>query len=142
MPWLSTTLLGLTLAAIAAGLMFHHWRAWRRVRDDAERPEPERRFAWRQFRRRMQTSGMIGLAGLGMLAGQFIRAPLLLVFFWAGVMLLLLWVVLLALADVIATQQHFGAARRQNLSEQTRAQAELRRWLDARPEAAGEEPSE
>ncbi len=126
----STTALGFALLIASGVLMGLHWRGWQAAQATDMEAEEERRFAWRQFRRRMQASGMIGLVGLGMLLGQFLRAPLMIVFFWTAIMLLLVWVVLLALVDALATRQHYGQVRRRNLSDHARAQADLRRQFE------------
>lgn len=81
------------------------------------------------MQRRLQASGMIGLVGLAMLCGQFVPRdwPRTIAMLWSGIMLVVLWVMLLAMADALATHQHFARIRRENLAEQAKLQAELRR---------------
>ena len=126
---LPTTLLGLGLFVAACALLVMHWRTWRVAKADAQRDAEQLRFDWLQFRRRMQSSGMIGLVGLGMVVGQFILAPLLLVGFWTAIIGLLVWIVLLALADTLATKQHFSRVRHKNLAEHAREHAALQQQL-------------
>jgi hypothetical protein len=114
----------LVLLAVSAALLWSHWTTWRRVRD--ERLEgAERRFAWGQFRRRMQSSGMVGIVGALMLAAPWVRAPLAVLFYWSGIVLLLVWIILLATADALATRVHFSQLRRDDLIEEIQLRARL-----------------
>jgi hypothetical protein len=85
----------------------------------------------RQFRRRMQTSAMLGLVGIGMLVGGLLIAwparPWLIFTVWGGVMVLVVWLGLLAVAEIVATRYYFGRLKQDYLVEQARLQAELRR---------------
>ena len=123
------TLVSLALAAVSALLMVWNWRSWK-VACDAGLDEDELNFAWRQFRRRVQASAMIGLVAVAIFIGQFVESLLVRAFFWAGVVLLLFWILLLALADVLATQQHFGRIRRRDLADQVKLQVQIRRRRD------------
>ena len=90
-------------------------------------------FAWRQFRRRVQASLMIGLVGIAIFVGQFLETPRTIATFWAGVILLLFWILALAMADILATQQHFGRVHRGHVAEQVRIQAEMLRQSNSSP---------
>lgn len=70
---------------------------------------------------------MIGLVGVAIFVVQFVRSPLLWSFCILGIVACVLWIVLLAIADAFATQQHFGRQRRRGVAEQVRLQVELRR---------------
>jgi len=73
---------------------------------------------------------MLCLAGVAMYLGQLIRAnqqPTLYVFFWCGVALLVLWVIVLALADIFATRMHIARLKRQRIVEEAKLRAELAR---------------
>jgi hypothetical protein len=87
-------------------------------------------FRRRQARRRIQTSAMLGLVGIGMLIGRLLivwRAPpTLILLFWGGVVLLVLWLAVLAVADMVATRYYFSRLREKYLVEQARLQAQLR----------------
>ena len=130
MDFWSPTLVACFLLACAVGLMASHVRTWRSA--DAEKLEPrEREYRWRRFRRRMQTSAMLGLLAIAIFAGpllmRWIGSKWFAFGYWTGVMLLLLWMALLAWADIIATQQHYGRLERDYLSEQTKLLSELHR---------------
>ena len=53
----------------------------------------------------MQSSVMLGLLAVAIFVGQWIDspplAPLVVVLFWAGTLVILMWVALLALADIV-----------------------------------------
>ncbi|MDH3717327.1 MAG: hypothetical protein OES79_04330 [Planctomycetota bacterium] len=122
-----TLTFALLLIAISAGLVIAHVYAWRgeRSRQEAESGQ-DCDFAWRKFRRRMQASLMIGVTGLAIMAGNWLPAdPLVHLVYWAGVILWVVWIALLALADGLATQHHFRRLRNEQLVEE----AQLRRQL-------------
>jgi hypothetical protein len=114
----------------AVGLVVWHVRTWHAVQ--RQRPEAEEfDYRRRQFRRRVQTSAMLGLLGVGIFAGRllmvFFRSPVLLLIYWGGVLLLLGWVALLAAADMLATKVYFSRIRQRCLIEQAKLQAQLNR---------------
>ncbi len=114
------------LLACAAGLMV--WHLLSRRADQRRRLEPnEREFRQRQFRRRMQTTAMLALLAVSLPIGQWLvpHWPQGGVVFWALVLFLLAWVVLLALADLWATKFYYGRLRDRNQLEQTRLKAQL-----------------
>ncbi|MEX0710790.1 MAG: hypothetical protein WD278_00485 [Pirellulales bacterium] len=117
----------LLILCLAAGLLHSHLRTWRWARG-ASLDRLEYDFRRRQFRRRVQASAMLALVGIALFAGQLLpwrRWPSLYVFFWCGVMLLVFWVALLALADVIATNAYARRLRTQRLVEQAQRRARL-----------------
>jgi len=127
----SSILVGLLLVFVAAWFVRWHASAWRALGQRASQLDPEELdFRRRQLRRRTQTSAMLGLVGVGMLVGRLLivwRAPpTLILVFWGGVVLLVLWLGLLAVADIVATRYYFSRLRRDYLVEQARLQAQLR----------------
>ena len=138
-----TTLFAILLIIASVALVRWHRRVWQAAKESgAEAAEKE--FLHRQCRRRMQASGMIGVIGLGMFIGQFLdRWPLVKLFHWSGVLLLVLWMLLLATADLIVARQHFGRIRRDHLLDEMRYQVELHRrtqnGLSPEDDSAGEE---
>jgi hypothetical protein len=119
----------------AAGLMAWHVRAWRASARSADDQE-EFLYHRRQFRRRMQTSAMLGVLGVGVLVGRLLmNLPLPRVFllsYWAGVLLLLVWLALLALVDIWATKFYFGRLRDRVRLEQAQLRAVAERRLAER----------
>jgi len=130
----ATSLVALITVAAAGGLLVWHRRVWQRAQGPAIEPA-ERDYRWRQYRRRMQTSAMLGLLGLAVLAGRLMMllhiSPTLHLIYWGAVVLLLLWIALLALVDAWATQFHYGRIRDRFAVEEVRLKAELRRLKTA-----------
>jgi hypothetical protein len=123
----TTLIFGLFLLVISTVLVFAHLRVWR-----AEQSFPEadeyREFAWRKFRRRMQASIMIGIAGVAILASAWLPdKPLVQLTYWAAVVILVAWIALLACADLLATRHYFGQAQLDHVVEHARLRAQLRR---------------
>jgi len=130
----SLFLVSLFLLLCATGLMLSHLRTWRRFRQQEPGSE-ERDYRRRQFRRRMQTSAMLGLMAIAIFVGELltrrIESPWFRLGFWGGVLLVVLWVALLAVVDIWATKHYYQRLRQSYLIEEAKLQAELRR-LQAR----------
>jgi len=128
---LSATVVVSLITVVAAGAMlWWHWSAWRHAQTD-DLDDLERDFRERQFRRRMQASGLLGVLGLALLVGAVLmRIPLspgFLTLYWCGVMALVVWMALLAAVDVWATKYHYGRARAAWAAERSRLEADARR---------------
>lgn len=118
------------LVGVAVWLIRVHWEHWQEVDTAPNLPAREREHLKKRYRRRMQTSTMVGFVGIAILAGRLFPAEdpsIVTVFYWAGVALLVLWMALLALADMIATRVHYGAQRRKFDGERAKLEAQLRR---------------
>lgn len=125
------------MVAIAAGLCVGHWRTWQQVRTQPL-TALERDYRRRQVRRRLQTSSMLGLLALAMFVGQFLpagRSPLVFTVFWLGVVGLVLWIVLLAAADAIATHRYAQKELERRLFDEVR-----RALADSRRRPSDEHP--
>jgi len=127
-----------TLAAIAVFLLASaiflvtmHLRSWRKSRAQ-QLDTQELEFRRRQFRRRMQSSFLLGVMGVAIFFGPWIKDPSAALAFWAVAILVILWVAALAVADVAATRSHFHRLREQYMIEQSKLQAEIRRIQSAR----------
>jgi len=142
----SSILVGLLLIFAAGCFVRWHVSAWRALGERASQLDVEEiDFRRRQLRRRTQTSVMLGLVGIGMLVGRLLivwRAhPTLILLFWGGVVLLVLWLGLLAVADMVATRYYFGRLRQSCLVEQARLRAQLRRMERTRGNGQADEES-
>ena len=129
---LTTTLLAIFLLGLSGLLISHHLRSWRRARvgqSDAQ----QLHFAWRQCRRRLQSSGMLALVSLGLLVWPLVTGKTPRVFLLGGMVLLLLWIVLLALADVLHTQQHYRRIHRHYEAGEAELKAQLGELLKQGP---------
>lgn len=117
------------LAAGALGLIASHVAAWKRAQAQ-DMPPRELEFRRKQFRRRVQVSGMLALAAAAVGLGQLIpwrQRPSLYVAFWFGTSVLLLWTVALALGDAWASSVHYRQLWRERHLARAALQAELDR---------------
>ncbi len=118
------------LLLAATALMAWHVRAWesfqRRKADAAEF-----NYRRRQFRRRMQTSAMLGLAAIALGVGQpltiWMHSAYFTLRYWLAVVLLVCWTVLLALVDAWSSRVYYDRLRQQCRLEEIKLQAEVRR---------------
>lgn len=121
---------------ISLAFVVGHVVSWRRFRERADaEPSYETRFRRHQFRRRLQASVMLGVVAVAMIVGTgFISSddrPKTFLVLWSGVLLTVLWVVLLAGADLIATRRHANRLRREVMSEHRELHDEIRREFAA-----------
>lgn len=128
----SSVLVALLLFFAAGWLIDSHLRTWSKVQKNQGQLEPnELDYRRRQFRRRMQTSAMLGMIGIAILVGQLISLlpipRLLVVLFWGGVMLMAIWLGMLAIADMVSTRFYFARLKQNYMAQEARLQAELRR---------------
>ena len=134
-------LIPLFFLAVACVLLWMHTRTWHASRVS---PDPEERdYRRRQYRRRMQTSGLLAGAAVALLVGQWIPDAVPRTFrilFWGGVVLVVFWVILLALADMVAIYHYYGRLRTSYLVERAKLQAQLRRVQAARGNGQDEPP--
>lgn len=104
-----------------------HVRAWHGTRS-TEADKNELSFARRKFRRRLQVSFMIAATGVAILVGSLLPAePILWSVFWIAVMLWVVWIVILAAADLVDSRTHYGELRHDQLVMRSQLEAELRR---------------
>lgn len=126
------------VVAVAAGMAIHQWRSWKQLQHGCA-DEEEARFAVRRLSRRLQVSALLALVGvmlpIGVWQPFFQKRLLLFLAWWFVVLLLIVWVVLLALGDMLATAVHARVARTHLNRERQRLEDELERY---RREQTGE----
>ncbi|MCH8923657.1 MAG: hypothetical protein IIA67_10995 [Planctomycetes bacterium] len=129
---LPTIFLGIALLVFSGVLVWTHLRTWRAAAE-GELSERDRRFAWRQFRRRMQSSAMIGIAAVAIMVAPFLleTSVVVSVFYLVGLLLLVLWIILLAVVDAIATRRHYVTLQHGELNRMASDNAEARRRQEA-----------
>ncbi len=131
------TVVGIALVLFGGWLISCHWRSWQKTkRDEALSPEDYRHYA-RQFRRRMQASGLVLLIGILVPVGdwgiQWKRGDAVLAtVYWLAVLGLTCWVLVLALGDMLSTHSHSRIA----MSRIRRSQQELEREVERLRSAA------
>ena len=99
------------VALLGAALLVNHQQSFARRKLQGILEEFEHQFHVRQYRRRMQTSGMLVAIGVLIIGGDAIidwDAPINIVaILWVTMLLLLsLWVVLLGLGDWVSSRTH------------------------------------
>jgi len=126
----STLLISLLLLLAALGLMYWNVWSWQRARS-ADLAAGELDFYRHQFRRRIQTSAMLGILAVCLFTGEmltrWIHSQPFFIIYWGAALLLVIWVALLAGVDIWATKYHFGQLRQKCLIEQAKLHAEIRR---------------
>jgi hypothetical protein len=142
--WGLALAVGLGLLAAVSAL-----RQWRGRRDRAEDLHPaDAAFFHRQDRRRLLAAFVMAAVVAGMVYGLSLNPKAnrlqaeLFVAVWCGVLVLLLWLVILAVLDWLATRG-YARRHRQALIEEARALAEAERRLReqrarSRPSAPGD----
>ena len=123
---LSSVLVATFLVAVSLALTAQHYRVQRRL-DPETLDIRQFDFLRRQCRRRLQTSVMIGLVGIAVLVGYWITSPWVAVIYWACVVWVVLWIGLLAMADLVSTRVYFARLCQEQLDEQAGLRAELTR---------------
>jgi hypothetical protein len=120
------------LLVLGISLIWAHQRA-RRVAASEGEPEDEfeRRYVASRYRRRMQTSALIALIGVMVAASPLVipdprTAPKLFGIWWLSALLVTMWVVLLAVADIMATKAHTTIAHARIRVHQEQLERELR----------------
>lgn len=126
----STYLLAALLGLTSIGLIVWHIRGRQRLAEE-ELDERERDFRRRQFRRRLQTSALLGLLGAAIFVGQLlldaVHSPRFHVGYWIGVLALVLWIALLAIADMAATSVYYSREKTDFVVQHAKLQAELQK---------------
>ncbi len=128
MPGLWPFVVPAALILLSIVLVWWHFRQWNRFRQELTEPR-DREYYRLRLRRRVQTSGMVGVLGLLILGGLLLpprQFPTLFVLLWIGVLLLLLWIVLLALADGMAAHQYHARLQNDILVRRAVLEAQVR----------------
>jgi hypothetical protein len=127
LPILRTLIFPLGVLAVAVVLLAVELRGWRAARR-RELSSEELDYRRRRFRRRVQADVMLALVAVLMGAGSLIepaRYPSTYVGIWAGVLVLVLWLILLALADAAVSLHHGQQDKAELLAERTKLEADL-----------------
>jgi len=123
---MASVALAVILLLTSVVLVVGHLRAWRAV-DHGGLGEREHEFHARRFRRRVQASAMLGVIGLLLLGDLWLPTGWPTLLYWSGVLLLLLWLLLLAASDWLASRVHFRQQINRLQGERALLQADLDR---------------
>ena len=127
---------GAALMLLGLILIVSHRRSWHKQQHDAEISEADLGYYSRRYRWRLQTSGLLILIGMLIAVGDTViiwrKAPGMFVAYWGLVLALAIWVILLALADLSATNQHSRTAIRAARQRHEELRAEIARLTASR----------
>ncbi|MGQ9505001.1 MAG: hypothetical protein ACUVQG_09365 [Thermogutta sp.] len=122
-----TGLFPILLLIVAAAFLIWHVLAWRAAGARLAHDNPEWAFRRRQFLRRLQVSGMLLILGVLLLLGQILfpqtEHPSWAIAYWLFIALITLWMVLVALADMLAGVFFFSRLKDQTDIERIRLSA-------------------
>ncbi len=124
---MGSILLGICLLALGVGMI-----AWQRASANRRQSADSASdgvdaFVRRQLRRRTRASGLVALLGLFVLLGPLVSNHYLQAIYWSGAMLVAVWVVILVLADMLRTRQHFDQLQTEHRTQQAALEAEVQR---------------
>ena len=122
-----TIAFGASLVALSLLLLATHWNSWRKA-DHGGLSDRDQEFHRRQFRRRIQSSGMLGLIGLLMLGSLWLEETWAQAMLWVGLCFALLWVIGMALLDWWLSSTHYGRDQVLNTAEIEILKAEIRKF--------------
>jgi hypothetical protein len=115
-PW-PAIVAGLILVSI--GIVFARWeiKAFRLSMEELPEGHPDRVYAFRRFRRRLQVAMMILLVGVLIPLGDYLFekkiSPLWFAIYWLGVLFLAAWIAMMGLADFLMMRVRTGRSRRE-----------------------------
>ena len=123
---------GSLVVVVAIAMAIHQWRVWRTAQDDCEDDSQAEWLAFRRFRRRLQISILLGLVGAALPVGVwrplFVGHPFVFIGFWFTVLLMIVWIVLLALSDLLSTSMQAHAIHSHLERERRSLEEELERY--------------
>ena len=99
--------------------------------------ERDYEFFRRRYRRRMQSSGMLGIIGLLIPGHLWVRDNAMLALYWTGVLGLLIWTMLLAVGDFAASRLYYGT----QVADQQTEHLLLKREIEKFRQETGSPPS-
>ncbi len=121
----TTVLFSLTIVGISLALLQHQRWHWERTAWGCDTDAPVDTLAQRRHRRRMNTAVLMGVLGIGLMPSTMVRDATRLGYwwYWAGLLLGVLVLMVFALGDLVGSQLELRRQRHQLL-------AERQMWLD------------
>lgn len=125
---IGTYVLSLLLIGLSGVLLDMHRRGWRSAQEDETLSLSDVRFARSQYRRRTQSSGIIGMLGVAIGVYPLVpHEPMAITAYLAAVSVACMAILLLAAIDAWATRQNFLRLRSEYLAAQVKLARELGR---------------
>jgi len=120
------------LVIVAVLFLAWHFLAWQKVGAKPDLDGAEWNFRRRQFLRRLQVSGMLLILGVLLFVGQFLFSgtehPGWAIAYWLAVAVITFWMILAAVADMLAGISYFGRLKTQADIERIRLSAIINRF--------------
>lgn len=114
------------LVCVSALLLWIHQRAWS-IHQLEGLDETALDFRRRQYRRRMQASAMIAVVGMLVVVSLAIVDAIITAALWLFVLSLVVWMLLLAFADMVSSYLYYHQIRSQHTAEHAELQAQVDR---------------
>jgi hypothetical protein len=125
---IGTCIVSLLLIGLSGLLLDLHRRSWRTVQHIESISPGDLRFAQSQYRRRMQSSGTIGVLGAVLGVYPLVpRAPLPFTLYLVAISLACVAIMMLAALDAWASRQNFMRLRSEQLANQVQLARDLSR---------------
>ncbi len=135
---------GFALVVLGLAFLRRHRRSWHDLKSDPAVAPGERNYYYRQYRRRVLTSGLLVLLGVLIPVGDQLfdrRFPVMTgTLYWVGVMSLVLFVLLLGVVDFFATGMHTKDALLRVRGEKAALERQVEEVRRALHEARGADP--
>jgi hypothetical protein len=125
---MGTYVVSLVLIGLSAVLLDSHRRSWRAALADKSLSRGDMRFARSQYRRRTQSSGIIGVLGVAIGVYPLVpREPLPITLYLVAISAACMAIMMLAAIDAWATRQNFVRLRSEQLAGQVKLARDLAR---------------
>lgn len=134
----ATSLISFLLVAVAWLMYQHHQQTLKQVELHPEWEPQKRNFLVNQVQRRQRVTYTIMLIAAAILLSPAIPRNLIFIAYWGGICLMLLWIMILAGVDTLATKSYILSLRDQRIASRRALEEEVKRM---REEKASTEPS-
>jgi hypothetical protein len=125
---IATYVVSLLLIGLSGVLLDMHRRSWREAQHDGSLTERDLRFARSQYKRRMQSSSIIGVLGAAIGVAPLVpHEPMAFALYLAAISAACMAIMLLAAIDAWATRQNFVRVRSEQLAAQIKLAREVTR---------------
>jgi hypothetical protein len=127
----------------AVWMLSVQWRQWQQVDADTNMRPARKNHLRCRYRRRMQVSTMLGCIGIAFLGGELFppEEGLVPAIYWICVALLVLWMALLAVADMVATRMYYSRLQEHVDLERTKLEVQIRRFQQEEAKNTDDSPA-
>jgi len=116
---------GASLLTLALLMNYRHVAVWKAARDQPA-DAPQQRYLWRQCRRRVLASSLIGMVGVAVMLGTWLTGTIAAAVYWSAVVSVVIWTVYLAVADVRDSQRYFAREKQGQREEYEALRSEMK----------------